>query len=148
MSAKKTTIQVKNMEDHYLVLSSTDSTTLFSDNTGNDFTVYLPQPLILKGIWQVAVTQVSLETDNPSFPGVMLCCDLCENSIVGSEQHPILRHLTFLKRRTSWEFYNLQYRKVKKEQVNAVRILIKAKAEASHVTITSLLCTLHLKRVG
>ena len=134
------------MEQFYFILSSKDSQALFSTNTPNDFTVSLPQSIDLHGTWHIAVTEVSLETDDPSFPGILLCCNLCEESILGQERQPVLRHLTFLKRRTSWEFSNLQYLRVNQSQVNSLRIYVKARDKP--VILTSLLCTLHLKRVA
>jgi hypothetical protein len=134
------------MDQYYIFLSDTDSKTLYPNNSGNNFTAYLPQSLDLQGTWMVAVTCVALETTNPSFPGVLVCCDLCEDSIVGDARYPILRNLTFLKRRVSWEFTNLEYHRVKKNRANSIRIYIKEKLNP--VPITKFMCTLHLKRVG
>ena len=71
--------------DKYLFLSSGDSP-IHPGNTANDFTVELPHLLDLKGDWECAL----IDTHRRH---CIIYCDLCEYSIIGEEERPILRRV-------------------------------------------------------
>lgn len=77
-----------------MVLKSTDSSTVHSDNKPQDFRVRLPRPLPLKGDWTVELTEfrnskLTKTTDQEIF----VYCSVCDDSIVGGSQKPLLRRI-------------------------------------------------------
>ena len=74
-----------------IVLSSTDSIVKYVKNTAYDFHVQLPKPIHLQGHWTVSLTDLQIPLINKS---VLICTDICENSIIGEKELPVLRRVT------------------------------------------------------
>ena len=86
------------MESHYLFLSSSDGSKLFSDiNTHGEFIVQLPQRLNLSGSWKCALkefhyTSEFLNGDKPK--EILICSDICETSYCCDSDVPLLRRIS------------------------------------------------------
>lgn len=77
-----------------LVLSSKDIAKLHSNNTAYDFRVTLPRPLCLLGYWVVALTEFTVHDGEIAKPTELyVCSDLCDDSVVGGNEVPLLRRV-------------------------------------------------------
>lgn len=74
-----------------LFLSSADSVNKFPGNRADDFRVYLPKPLSLRGRYTVTLTELTLPTFDHG--GLLICSDICQNSFVGERESPLLRRI-------------------------------------------------------
>lgn len=99
-----------------IYLSSADSLSSYPDNRALDFNTLLPERIQLEsGGWRCGLTQLVL----PHTPGnvgtdgevpLYLCCNICDDSIVGEKKLPVLArvtenhtepsHVTYVKLRT------------------------------------------------
>ena len=81
------------METKRMVLTSTDSANIHIGNKPHDFRVHLNTPLLLDGSWTVSLLEFSIKPKiklkNP--PDVMVFSNLCNDSIVGDGELPLLR---------------------------------------------------------
>jgi hypothetical protein len=76
------------MSDFYVVLNSRQSLTFYGDNQAHSFKVRLNQPLRFKEKgWKVSLVQYK----SPVRDDVLVCSNVCSYSIVGEEQHRVLR---------------------------------------------------------
>lgn len=75
--------------DMYLYLSSSSTERNYPDNTAADFTIQLPRPIT--DITECGVVEVKLQTAPQK--SLLLCSDLCVESIVNSHTLPVLRRL-------------------------------------------------------
>lgn len=73
-----------------LVLRSSDSQHIYIGNTPYDFLVHLPKPLYLQGHWTVSLLEFNLSTTSTQ-PELYVCSNLCQDSIVGDRELPLLR---------------------------------------------------------
>ena len=78
----------------YVHLSSADSKQYFSKNDTSRFTVKLPEILHLKGQWEVVLCTISIPKTKPKQKKLLVCSDLCGESIIGEKCLPLLRVLT------------------------------------------------------
>ena len=79
-----------------MVLKSTDSPLFHASNQPYSFRVHLPQPLNLKGVWTVSLLEFSLDpgqTKQRGLPEVFVCSNICEDTIVGDRELPLLRRV-------------------------------------------------------
>ena len=104
-----------------IVLSSTDSNVKYVNNTAYDFRVQLPRPIHLQGHWTVSLTelQIPLNNNNP----LLICTDLCENSIIGEKELPVLRRV--IPKLKSIEFAHHYVIPVRVKHFQTIRIYIR-----------------------
>lgn len=79
-----------------MVLKSTDSALFHPSNQPYSFRIHLPRPLDLKGVWTVSLLEFSLDpgkTNQQGFPEVFVCSNICEDTIVGDRELPLLRRV-------------------------------------------------------
>lgn len=73
-----------------MVLTSTDSSEYF-ENKPNCFRVHLSKQIKFDGYWTVALTEFSTEswtTSNKTKSELFVCCDICEETIIGGKEAP------------------------------------------------------------
>ena len=79
-------------KEFYIYLSSRDSMNIFPKNTASDFSLVLPDRLQLKREeWSCGLIDLVLP-HAPDEP-VYLCSNICQETIVGSRQRPVLRRI-------------------------------------------------------
>lgn len=93
-----------------MVLKSTDSSEYF-DNQPNCFRVQLNKQIQLDGYWTVALTEFATESWDPAkkTPEVYICCDICEETIVGGKDLPLLRRVFLGEKLENNIIYTLPY---------------------------------------
>ena len=74
-----------------LVVKSTDSTFTYPTNQPWDFRVRLPTPLSLEGYWTIELTEFYI--NNVTNKEIFVFCSLCDMSIVGGKEVPLLRRI-------------------------------------------------------
>ena len=74
-----------------LVVKSTDSTFTYPTNQPWDFRVRLPTPLSLEGYWTIELTEFYI--NNLTNKEIFVFCSLCDMSIVGGKEVPLLRRI-------------------------------------------------------
>lgn len=79
-----------------LVLRSSDSQQVYNGNTPHDFMVHLPKPLYLQGHWTISLLEFILSVATPQ-PELYVCSNLCQDSIVGDRELPLLRLVNLKK---------------------------------------------------
>ncbi len=130
---------------YYLHLSSEDSKASHPENSAYDFTVEIPRPLYLDGIWECGLAEIVFPNDVETNT-VHVCCDLIEDSYVCDTFYPILRTVfnTTREYRTTLAY---QYVKVKTDSFQRVRIFIRGD-NLKHLDSgsDSVNCTLHLRK--
>lgn len=134
--------------DHYLYLSSSDSTAVHPSNTPVDFTVELPRSIHLQGYWECALVDVQLTGVTIPFDPFCLCSDICTDSCVGHLRLPVLRRLSSKgwKKDSVLQFEQTQYKRVKLNQISRIRLFIRSiRHSPPSVTTGELTCTLHIR---
>ena len=127
----------------YLQLSSEDSKTYFPGNDTGTFTVKLPEILQLKGSWEVAAIDLPKAKKKPQ--RILVCSDICVESIYGEKRLPLLRVITG---RISTSFQPLQYIPVRIQEVERITVYIKSgSGETLSFPKGSTSCILHFKYV-
>lgn len=79
-----------------MVLKSTHSALFHPNNQPYSFRVHLPRPLNLRGVWTVSLLEFSLDpgkSKQQGFPEVFLCSNICDDTIVGDTELPLLRRI-------------------------------------------------------
>jgi hypothetical protein len=77
-----------------MVLKSSDSVTTHSSNQPWDFRVRLPRSLPLSGQWTVELTEFCNDNiGKSSNREIFVYCSICDNTIIGERQGPLLRHM-------------------------------------------------------
>lgn len=79
-----------------LVLKSIHSTLFHPNNQPHSFRVHLPRPLNLQGVWTVSLLEFSHapgKSKQQGFPEVFVCSNICEDTIVGDMELPLLRRI-------------------------------------------------------
>ena len=123
----------------HLYLSSLDSLSAFPDNLWYDFTVLLPKPLDLQGVYSCALLEIDF--DKKLNKDVYLFCDMCEYSYLRDGYQPILRVI----QKTS-VFTKLIYIPVKTSRINTIRIYIRdEEGQVPSLNVKSCRCTISLK---
>lgn len=136
--------------EKYIFLKSSDSKqSYFPDNTPYKFRVKLNQRLNLDGFWVVSLTElhfgkVDITDLNDTYVDVL--CNICDSSLVGEHQMPILRRID-LRQAPSYTFANEYIIPIKVKETPHIELHIKAR----NGTHSSFLkeethATLHLRR--
>lgn len=77
-----------------MVLKSTDSASTHSDNKPYNFRVRLPRSLPLTGEWTVELTEFCNDSiGRLSDKEIFVYCSICEDTIIGECQGPLLRRI-------------------------------------------------------
>lgn len=77
-----------------MVLKSSDSVSTHSSNQPWDFRVRLPRSLPLSGPWTVEMTEFCNDNiGNLSNREIFVYCSICDDTIIGERQGPLLRHM-------------------------------------------------------
>jgi hypothetical protein len=83
-----------------MVLKSTDSLSTYTDNRPSDFRVRLPRTLPLSGDWTIELTEfINTEVRKTSNKEIFLYCSVCDDTIVGEHQKPLLRRIVLEDRK-------------------------------------------------
>lgn len=92
------------------VLKSTDSSEYF-DNNPNCFRIHLNKQIQFDGYWTVALTEFTTESWDAAkkTSEVYICCDICEETIVGGKDLPLLRHVYLGEKQENNIIYTLPY---------------------------------------
>ena len=75
--------------DHYFFLSSRDSLFYQKENKPYDFTVELNETIYLKGLWEIALCDINLNTNLTDSAYVL--SDICDQSYVLNSSEPVIR---------------------------------------------------------
>ena len=145
-----------------MVLKSSDGARLFENNTAHDFTVQLDRMIQLEGYWVVALTEIGITYRDTSkhIENVYVYSNICEESFVGSSEHPLLRKIHISKDETEQYTKNRQkhmtthlilntpyYIPVRLGQLNQIRIYITDEDGQPSSFINEEACvTLHFKK--
>ena len=120
------------MDQHYLFLSSSDSSELFPSNSPSDFTVQLAGTLDLQGTWYASLKEVRItnkveEEEEEAPRELLICSDLSEDVFYGGTKLGILRRIHRSNRTPVLVkiFAESFYFKVTRPQLNKIRILIR-----------------------
>lgn len=109
--------------DIRMLLKSSDSLDLYSDNKPYDFYVHLPRPLTLTGFWTVSLLEVCMFNNKRT--DLYIYTNLCEDTIVGDKELPLLRRV-YSKRSSPNEIFTYPYEvPTRLGQVHDVHIYIK-----------------------
>ena len=129
-----------------MVLKSSDSPLFHPNNQPYNFRVHLPKPLILNGVWTVSLLEFSLDpgqTKQRGLPEIFVCSDICEDTIVGEREMPLIRRVYLDKQNIIYQYpYEVP---IKLGQFQDVHVYIKDAKNASasflsgEVTVTLLL---------
>ena len=129
-----------------MVLKSTDSPLYHPSNQPDSFRVHLPKPLILNGVWTVSLLEFSLDpgqTEQRGLPEIFVCSDICEDTIVGEREMPLIRRVYLDKQNIIYQYpYEVP---IKLGQFQDVHVYIKDAKNApasflsGEVTVTLLL---------
>lgn len=124
----------------YLYLSSSDSTHLYPDNTGVDFTVRLPQPITGQNHM---LGMVHCITPSKPVEPLYIVCDVVQSSVLGEYQLPILDQ-TSVKTK---EFTHVAYKPVTVSEISTLRVkLLNRRRELASYTSGKTYIILHLKQ--
>ena len=137
--------------EKYIFLRSNDSkVNYFKDNNSYHFRVKLNQRLIFHGYWVVSLTEINfgklIGVDNIKDPYVDILCNLCDTSLVGDVQLPLLRHID-LRLGPNYTFANEYNIHVVVKESPDIEIVIKVSDEVSQTFLSEdTTVTLHLQR--
>ncbi len=143
--------------EHYVFLSSNDSSGTNTANTPFDFTVSLPTRIILEGgPWSCALLQASFKDSSPEQGcGMMIfLCDLVEESYIRDHSLPVLDIAYDLRRRKKIsqviEIANPLYHPITRKYIDSIRVWIKDELTLSDCTdlVEPVRCILHLKKLS
>ncbi|OOZ37152.1 hypothetical protein BOW52_10365 [Solemya elarraichensis gill symbiont] len=136
------------MEEHYLFLSSQNCKDLRPNNIASDFTVELPQPYTLEGVWECGLKEIDVSLKEEM---MYVCSDICRESYAENTLLPVLRLLPNevkgKKRETYLVFEDPFYVRIKADTLTRVRIFIRG-GRLQHIDSDSSTtrCTLHLRK--
>jgi hypothetical protein len=65
----------------------------FDDNQPYAFSVHLPRPLTLNGHWTISLLETCLPSGKKKNTEVFIYTNLCEDTIVGNKEVPLLRRV-------------------------------------------------------
>jgi len=77
----------------YLTMSSDKSMEYFGQNKPYKFKTHLNAPLLLEGVWRVALVEADIICTTSRTDAIYLYSDICGESIVEGENRPLLRRL-------------------------------------------------------
>ena len=134
-----------------MILSSTDSKQYFS-NTPNIFTVQLSKQLQFDGYWVVALTEFNLKNNHLGSRitngEIFVCCDICQETIVGEREIPLLRRIILERDKDSNIIFSLPYYiSVKVSQIQQIQIYLKdSTGKLTSFNDQEVTLTLHFKK--
>ena len=79
----------------FVIFSSDKSKDYFPNNSPARFRSHSSAPLVLKGLWKVALMEVSVSTSFPKTDALFIYSSICHESIVNGYSMPLLRRLMF-----------------------------------------------------
>ncbi len=123
----------------YLFLNSQDSKSTQPLNEPFDFTIDLPQPLILEGKWKCGLSEIGFS--NPIADELYVYCDMCEYSYVKDSNQPILRIV-----RGSRLYTKPYFIPIVNQHVSRIRVYIRDEfGQIPSIAVERSRCTLLLK---
>ena len=143
--------------EHFLFLSSEDSSKTYVSNKPYDFQVAFPSRLRLEGEgWTCALLQGSFSYQKPIEPGriIIFFCDLVQESYIRDEFLPVLDMTHQIKKRRVpnqlFEIANPLYHPITRNYIDSVRIWIKEEQTLQECTELRepVRCILHLKKLS
>lgn len=78
----------------YVILSSDKSKDYFPNNKPYQFKSRLNAPLLLEGMWKVALVEADISCSMSKEESICLFSNICSESIIEGEKHPLLRKLS------------------------------------------------------
>ena len=142
--------------EHFLFLSSNDSSAINSANKPFDFTVSLPSRIRLEGdTWSCALLQASFVDESPQQGCgiVVFLCDLVEESYIRNHFLPVLDvtydvNTVTNKLNQVLEIANPLYHRITRKYIDSIRVWIKDELSLQHCIdiVEPVRCILHLKR--
>ena len=137
---------MQSTRQHHLFLSSEDSKNIFPGNHSTDFTVELPETLLLSGVWECALLEIFFTKKLDE--GVVVLCDLCENSYISNTRLPVLRVLQGGLNKTNSAFVNINSISIPHNEVRRLRVYIRTYTGAQPSFVSGeVRCTLQIKRI-
>jgi hypothetical protein len=138
------------MKDFYLYLSCTDSSSLYPNNRGNDFTVSLCRNISLPGVWECGLKEIDFKGKSASRNMLNIVCDSCERSYVNDDYISLLRRIVMppLNGLYSETFADTYYKRVTEKELSTITISIRGrKGVYKGLDNKSVSCVLHFKPV-
>ncbi len=122
----------------------------FKENTPYRFRVKLNQRLVFDGFWVVSLTELNFgkltDVDKIQDPYVNILCNLCDSSLVGDAQLPLLRRID-LRLGPNFTFANEYNIHVVLKESPVIEIVIKPSDEVALSFLSEeTSATLHLQR--
>ena len=97
------------MEHFYMYLNHTDSKHLYPNNRPDNFTIHLPQSLVLDGDWSVGLWDLRLKAKGTSRQDSFIFCDAVDTSYVQGWPLKIIKRVTLKPKYTEIQFNPVQY---------------------------------------
>ena len=113
-----------------MIINSDQCQSLFPSNKAYHFRTHLKAPLSLQGTWKVALTEIYITESSPlPYKKLYLYSNICGDSIVDGEYHPLLRRLINDHVGYWAEIYELpNYVPVKRSEIIDIEFYIKDEA--------------------
>ena len=108
--------------EHYLFLSSNDSTVHYPRNWAGDFTVTLPKTYHLNGHWECALLELIVRS--PRHQKLLVCCDVIEDSCVRDILYPVLR-IVPPEDKDHFTFERPYFFPIRNKEINQIRLFIR-----------------------
>ena len=127
----------------YVYVSSQDSVKLYPDNTAKEFLHEIVQPIYLDGKWSCALVDTNIW--QLSGDGIIVCCDVVQNSSVHGKNISILNIIS-----ESGPIVNPYYIPVTRNDISRIRIslLNTAGDPCTDQNISSSRFVLHFKKTS
>ena len=109
--------------DLYFFLSSRDSLFYHKENKPYDFTVELNETFNLKGLWEIALCNINLNT--PLTDSIYVFSDICDQSYVLNSSEPVIKLVYPSGSSTSYSFTNRYYLPIKQKTLSRIRIYLR-----------------------
>jgi hypothetical protein len=77
----------------YVTMSSDRALHYFPQNKSYNFKTHLNAPLLLEGVWKVALVDVDIVSNTSKTEAIYLYSSICREYIVEGEKKPLLRRL-------------------------------------------------------
>ena len=117
----------------------------FPGNNTSRFAVKLPEILHLNGQWEVALCEIGLPKAKPQPKKLLVCSEICNESIIGEKRLPLLRVVTG---KIPAFFRTLQYIPVRPQDIERITLYIASETGAPvSFAQGECSCTLHFKNV-
>ena len=119
------------MDDQFYVhLHSDASNNFFPANKPWEFTLMMPEPLILQGRWFIGLVEIeysrSSDVQHPLHTAIY--CDICKASTTGNSKSQLLRYIPISRRKGQRIFHSpssIIYLEVNKHDIDRIHITIK-----------------------